>query len=293
MSLAVVYGSKNIVYNVALGKITWNNPLAVIANGGIATPSASNILYRQDLGGQLEALNDDGIPLPIDTCLVYKVTSVAINLAGEFHVHSIYDTGIVEDASNVILFYNNGGEVGLRSGGIYNPLQTAENAGIAYTDANIRTDQQIIDVVTSAGVTVSDYGTALAARIQVIIDQTMTNSSIADMKAELLTSFDNMGLDGQDRAKAEAEFMTQLTTTVISTAMNTGSQSMLTQKQGDLAVRQKEGFNDNLLVKANDSLGGALGLINSGTGSTVGSMVESYSNTISDLISRSKQTVTP
>ncbi len=293
MSLAVVYGSQNVVFNVAQGKITWNNPLAVVANGGIAMPSSTDILYRQDLGGGLEALNDDGVPLPINTILLYKITSVASNLAGEYHVHSIYDTGIVEDTSNVILFYNNNGEVGFRNGGIYNPLDTATTSANSYTDSSVRTDQEIIDVVTGAGVTISDYGQALAERIQIIIDETMKNGSIADAKTDLSTSFDEMGLSGDDKAKMEAEFMTTLTTTVIQNAMNTGSQSMLTQKQGDLAVRQKEGFNDNLLVKANDSLGGALGLINSGTGSTVGTMVESYSNTISDLISRSQQTVTP
>ena len=289
MSLAVVYGSQNIVYNVGASKISWNNPLAVIANGGIATPTSTDILYREDLGGGLEAMNDDGVPLPLNTVLVYKITSVASNLAGEFYVHSIYDTGIVEDASNVILFYNYGGEIGLRNGGIYNPLTTATGLANSYTDSSVRTDQQIIDVVTDHGVEISDYGQALATRIGLIIDDVMENKSIVKVQTDLNAFFDTFALDGADKAKLQSEFTAQLTTTVINTAMQVGSQSMLTQKQGELATRQKEGFNDNLLVKANDSLGGVLGLVNSGTSNTIGSIVESYSGTITDLVNRSQQ----
>lgn len=290
MALSVIYGSKNVIYDMSQGKITWGNPLAVLSKGGIGTPVSSDVLIRDDLGGTSEAMSNDGVPLPLDKCIVYKIVSVATNLVGEYHVHNIYDTGIVEDDSNIILFANVGGLICYRSGDIYNPLETAESNSKSYTDSAVRTDQEIIDVVTDHGVTVSDYGVATAQRIKVIIDETMKNDSIIDAKDELIKSFDDMGLSGDVKAKMESEFMTELTRTVITTAMQVGSSSMLTQKQGELAQRQKEGFNDNLLVKANDSLGGVLGLTNSGTGNSVGTVVTSYSNTIEDLITRSKRT---
>ena len=289
MALSVIYGSKNVIYNLSVGKITWGNPLAVLSKGGIHTPNSTDVLIRDDLGGGSEAMNDEGVPLPLDKCIVYKITSVADNLAGEYHIHNIYDTGIVEDDSNIILFANVGGLVCYRSGDIYNPLEAAEASAKSYTDSSVRTDQEIIDVVTAHGISVNDYGVATAERIKIIIDKTMQNDAINDAKNDLIQSFNDMGLPGDVKAKMESEFMTELTRTVITTAMQVGSSSMLTQKQGELAQRQKEGFNDNLLVKANDSLGGVLGLTNSGTGNTVGTVVSSYSSTISDLITRSKR----
>lgn len=288
MSLQLVYGYKNTTYNIATGKISWGTPLSVISKGAILTPTSTDTLWRDDLGGQAEALSDDGIPLPEGTILTYIITNVAPVLTGEYHVKNIYDSSIIEDDTNIILYARNNGEVSFRNGVRFDIAEATESTSASYADSIRRTDQQIVDIVTSHGVTVSDYGTALAERIKTIIDKTMQNQSINDAKNKLMQEFNELGLDGAEKAKLESQFTLQLTESVIKSAMEIGSRSMLTQKQGELAERQKEGFNDNLLVKANESLGSVLGLTNSGTGNSLGAVVNDYSNTVKDLITRSK-----
>ena len=98
-----------------------------------------------------------------------------------------------------------------------------------------------------------------------------------------------MKLSGDKMAELEAQFMNSLTSNVINNAINVASQSMLTQQQAELAKAQKQGFADNLLVKANEAYGNTIALINSGSSNATPANWSKFDTTTNELVARSKR----
>jgi len=284
---SINYGYKNLQYDSNSGKLTWVNNLYVMGQGELASINATTVLYRDDLTGQLEAVNDSGVPLPLDTILVANIIAVGAILSVEYHVYPIASAPIETDIE-IYVAWNRAGEVYNKYSQPWDYETKIFNEAKTYSDSTRRTDQDIIDIVTDAGVELSDYQTALTERIEAIINQAMGSKEIKEAIDKMKTSWDKMVLSGDKKAELEAEFMNNLITNVINNAIQTAASSMLTQQQAELAKRQKKGFDDNLLVKANEAYGNTIALINSGSSNANPANWQNFDNTTAELVERSK-----
>lgn len=288
MALTTInYGYKNLQYDSNVGKLTWVNNLYVLGQGELESISASTVVYRDDIAGGLEAVNETGVPLPLDTVLVANIIASGSILGVEYHVYPVA-TVPTESDTNIYVAWNRAGEVMNKYSQPWNYETSIYNESKAYTDNRRRTDQEIIDLVTDAGVAISDYQTAFTERIEAIIDKAMGSKQIQDAIDKMKASWDKMQLTGDDRARLEAEFMNNLTSGVIQNAIQTGATSMLTQQQAELAKRQKLGFDDNLLVKAGEQQGNTIALINSGSSNATPANWTDFQSIINELVARSK-----
>ena len=287
MLTSINYGYKNLVYDGNIGKITWVNNLYVIGQGELATPSATTVVYRDDLGGSQEAINEQGIPLPIDTVLCAEIISVASVLNVEYHIHPI--SGVpTETDTFVYVAWNRIGDVSNKYSQPWNYETRIANEAKEYADSIRRTDQEIIDLVTDAGLEIADYEERLAGRINKIVETAMGNDSVTEAIDKMFKSWENMQLSGDKLAQLQADFYNQLTTTTINNAVQTASQSMLTEEQVNLTKRQTKGFDDNLLVKANTAYGNTIALINSGSSNATPANWDKFDQTTEELVRRSK-----
>lgn len=288
MALTTInYGYKNLQFNPNDGKITWVNNLYVMGQGELEKPSASTVLYRDDLAGGLEAVNDSGVPMPLDTILVANIVAIGTILGVEYHIYPI-NTVPSETDTQVYVAWNRIGEVSNKYSQPWDYEAQIVLEAKTYSDSIRRTDQQIIDIVTDAGVQLADYEQVLTGRIGAIIEKGMSTQEIETAFEKMKKSWDGMNLTGEKRAELEANFYNNLTSNVINSAITTGAQSMLTQQQAELAKRQKRGYDDNLLVKANESYGNTIALINSGSSNANPANWQNYDNTSQELVERSK-----
>ena len=107
---SINYGYKNLQYDTNSGKLTWVNNLYVIGQGELASINATTILYRDDLTAQLEAVNESGIPLPLDTILVANITAVSAVLSVEYHVYPVASAPIATYIE-IYIAWNRAGDV--------------------------------------------------------------------------------------------------------------------------------------------------------------------------------------
>ncbi len=288
MALTTIqYGYKNLQYDSNVGLLTWINNIYVMGQGSLETPSATTVVFRDDLTGQQEAVSDAGIPLPLDTILACNVLATGSIMSVEYHIHPI---ATVPTESDTFLFvaFNKAGEVSNKYSQPWNYETQIFTESKTYTDTQRRTDQEIIDLVTDAGVSLANYQEALTQRIGAIIDEAMGSNEINDALDRMKASWSAMQLSGDKMAELEAQFLNNLTTNVINSAITTGTQSMLTEKQGVLADRQTLGFDDNLLVKAGEQYGNTIALINSGSSNANPANWQNFDNVSQELVERSK-----